>query len=209
MLTEPPDLTALSVADRHRAVAARFGELARSTADWSAPTPVAAWAAGDVVDHLLDWFPGFLAGGGLHVREVPASEGQGRTAAWTARADEIQTLLDDDDAAGRPFVHPFAGAHTLGDAIDRFYTVDVFMHTWDLARAVGGDDRLDPVWSRELLAGLRAIEPVLRSSGHYGLAVEVGPDADVVDQLMGFIGRDPRWRSPSTDRSSAGERRNP
>ena len=32
----------------------------------------------------------------------------------------------------------------LDVAVDRFYTTDVFMHTWDLARATGQDDTLDP-----------------------------------------------------------------
>ena len=205
-LTESLDLTAMSVADRHRAVAARFGELVRSTSDWSDPTPVAEWSAGDIVRHLLDWFPGFLAGGGVPLREARTSVDEGLPAAWAERTAEIQALLDEVGTATRPFVHPFAGTHALGDAVDRFFTADLFMHTWDLARAVGGDDRLDPFWSRELLDGLRAIEPVLRSSGHYGPAVEVDPTADAVDQLMGFIGRDPGWRRPSSGRSPVGDR---
>ncbi len=194
-MTEPIDLTALSTADRHRAVAARFGELVRSASDWSAPSPVAEWSAGDIVAHLLAWFPEFLAAGGVWVNEVQSADGL--AAAWAERTDEIQPLLDDSDTVTRSFSHPFAGTHALGDAVDRFYTADVFMHTWDLARAVGGDDCLDPAWCGELLVGLRPIEHVLRSSGQYGPAVDVGPDAGPVDQLMGFIGRDPRW-SPTS-----------
>jgi hypothetical protein len=32
------------------------------------------------------------------------------------------------------------GELPLDAAIDRFDTTDVFMHTWDLARAIGQDD---------------------------------------------------------------------
>ena len=32
---------------------------------------------------------------------------------------------------------------TLGNAIDMIYTSDVFLHTWDLARATGQDVQLD------------------------------------------------------------------
>ena len=53
-------------------------------------------------------------------------------------------------------------------AIDQFYTADVFMHTWDLARATGQDDRLDPTFCAELLAGMEPIEEILRASGQYG-----------------------------------------
>lgn len=200
---DPIDLISLPTADRHRAVAARFGVLVRSTPEWSVPSPVTEWTARDIVTHLLEWFPEFLAAGGVRLREVYSSDADHLAAAWEQRTDEIQALLDDSEAADRSFSHPFAGTHTLGDAVDRFYTTDVFMHTWDLARAVGGDDRLDPAWSSELLAGMRPIEQVLRSSGHYGPAVETAPAAEPVDRLMGFIGRDPRW-TPNAGRRSTG-----
>jgi len=79
-------------------------------------------------------------------------------------------------------------------AIDQFYTSDVFMHTWDLARASGQDDRLDPEFSAQLLAGMEPLDEMLRASGQYGPRVEVPADAPVQDRLMAFVGRDPAWR---------------
>ena len=79
----------------------------------------------------------------------------------------------------------------LPDAVDRFYTSDVFMHTWDLARATGQDEQLDPETCADLLAGMAPIEGLMRSSGQYGAPVEVPDDADVQTRLLGFIGRDP------------------
>ena len=70
------------------------------------------------------------------------------------------------------------------------------MHTWDLARATGQDDRLDPDFCAELLAGMEGIEEVLRASGQYGPAVPVPDDADVQTRMLGFIGRDPEWEPP-------------
>ena len=87
-----------------------------------------------------------------------------------------------------------AGTHPLNAAIDQFYTNDVFMHTWDLARATGQDDTLDPTLAGELLAGMQPIDAMLRESGQYGPQVPVAEDAPVQDRLMGFIGRDPAWR---------------
>jgi len=83
----------------------------------------------------------------------------------------------------------------LATAIDQFYTADVFMHTWDLSRATGQDDRLDPDFCAQLLGGMEAMEQVMRSSGQYGARVEVPGDADVQARLLGFIGRDPSWGS--------------
>ncbi|MDQ3312282.1 MAG: TIGR03086 family protein, partial [Actinomycetota bacterium] len=72
------------------------------------------------------------------------------------------------------------------------YTADVFMHTWDLARATGQDETLDPDRCDEILAGMEPMDEVLRSSGQYGPKVDVPADADVQTRLLAFIGRDPR-----------------
>jgi uncharacterized protein (TIGR03086 family) len=66
------------------------------------------------------------------------------------------------------------------------------MHTWDLARATGQDERLDPAECEALLTGMEPMDDVLRQSGQYGPKVEVPADADVQTRLLAFIGRDPR-----------------
>jgi uncharacterized protein (TIGR03086 family) len=83
------------------------------------------------------------------------------------------------------------GEMPLPVAVDRFYTTDVFMHTWDLARATGQDERLDPQTCAALLAEMVPIEELIRSSGQYGPPVPVPSDADAQTRLLGFIGRDP------------------
>ena len=42
---------------------AAFTDRVRGTRDWDAPAPVAGWTARDVVGHLTEWLPAFLAGG--------------------------------------------------------------------------------------------------------------------------------------------------
>jgi uncharacterized protein (TIGR03086 family) len=181
-------------AQRHRAVAGRFAEVIRGTDDWAAPTPVTGWVARDVVGHLLGWLPGFLASGG-EVRLAPGPPvEQDPRGAWAARASAVQALLEDPAAATGTFSDPHTGDLPLALAIDRFYTTDVFMHTWDLARASGQDAALDAEVCRELLAGMEPVEELMRSSGQYGPRVPVDGDAPVQDRLLGFIGRDPAWR---------------
>ena len=75
------------------------------------------------------------------------------------------------------------------EAVDRFYTADVFMHTWDLARATGQDETLDEEMCRTLYEGMLPMEEVLRASGQFGGHVEVEPDADVQTRLLALIGR--------------------
>lgn len=179
-------------ADRHAAVAGAFGRLVARTPDWSAPAPVDGWTARDVVGHLVEWFPHFLASGGVDLPAGP-SVADDPVAAWQHHADAVQALVE--RRGEEPFTHPHAGSHRLADAVDRFYTADVFMHSWDLARAGGQDAGLDEDFAAQLLDGMRPIEQLLRDSGHYGPAVPVPDDAPVVDRLMGFVGRDPAWRA--------------
>jgi uncharacterized protein (TIGR03086 family) len=112
-------------------------------------------------------------------------------AAWTVHSDGVQALLDDPATAGRMLSDPHIGEVPLDEAVDRFYTGDVFLHTWDLARATGQDERLDPDKCAVMLEGMLPMDEVLRQSGHYGPRVEVPEDADVQTRLLAFIGRNP------------------
>ncbi len=179
-------------AERHRAIAAGFTDRVRGALDWDAPAPVDGWRARDVVGHLVEWLPGFLASGsGLQLDRGP-SAAHDPVRAWQVHVEAVQQVLDGPDAA-TPFRHPMVGEMPLPDAIDRFYTTDVFLHTWDLARATGQDERLDEATCADLLAGMTPIEELLRSSGQYGPRVPVSDDADVQTRLLGFIGRDPSF----------------
>jgi uncharacterized protein (TIGR03086 family) len=180
-----------TAAEGHRRVAAGFTDRVRGTTNWDADAPVEGWVARDVVRHLLDWFPGFLrAGTGIELPTGPSAD-EDPVAAWETHAAAVQSLLDNPETAASTFSHPMAGEHLLDQAIDQFYTNDVFMHTWDLARATGQDETLDPEKCGQLLAGMEQIEAPLRSSGQYGPRVEVPADSDVQTRLLGFIGRDP------------------
>ncbi len=184
--TDPPE--------RHRAIAGRFTQAVRATTDWDAPTPVPQWAARDVVGHLVEWFPPFLASGSTIVLPVGPDVADDPVLAWQAHTDAVQAVLDDPDTAGRSFSNPHTGDLPLDQAVDRFYTTDVFMHTWDLARASGQDEVLDPGLCAELFEGMLPLDELLRASGQYGPRVPVPDDARPQDRLMAFIGRDPGWR---------------
>ena len=180
-----------SPAARHEEVAGEFSRLVEQAIDWAAPAPVDGWTALDVVDHLISWFRGFLSAGGVELPPGPATTDD-PVAAWHHHAAGVQGLLD--ERADEEFTHPYVGSGRLAGTVDRFYTSDVFMHSWDLARATGQEPRLDEDFADQLLSGMQPIESMLRDSGQYGLAVPVPDGAPVVDRLMGFVGRDPAWR---------------
>ena len=191
-------------AERHRQVGGAFTDRVRGTRVWDAPSPVAGWAARDVVRHLTEWFPAFLAAGtGIELPIGPAVDDD-PVGAWQVHCDAVQALLDDPATAGRVLVNRHTGELPVDRAIDRFYTVDVFMHTWDLARATGQDDRLDPDLCAELLAGMEQMKQAIRSSGQYGPRIPVRDDADPQTRMLGFIGRDPSWAPGGTTRAGHG-----
>jgi uncharacterized protein (TIGR03086 family) len=194
----PAELAELSdPAERHRRIAGAFTARVLGVADWDAPSPVDGWAGRDVVRHLCEWFPAFLSGGaGVELARGPSPDVD-PVKAWQAHADAVQDLLDDPATAGRVLRNPHIGEVPLPAAVDRFYTSDVFMHTWDLARATGQDDRLDAGMCAALLEGMEPMEEILRSSGQFGTRVAVPSDADETDRLIGFIGRDPSWSAPA------------
>ncbi|MEW9527438.1 TIGR03086 family metal-binding protein [Microbispora sp. NPDC049125] len=180
-------------AERHRQVAGLFTERVRGAQAWDAASPVAGWAARDVVRHLIEWFPGFLASGaGIELPSGPSVD-EDPVAAWQVHCDGVQSVLDDPETTHRELTNPHIGRLPLKTAIDRFYTADVFMHTWDLSRATGQDDRLDRDFCARLLGEMEQMEQALRSSGQFGDRVEVPAGADAQTRLLGLIGRDPFW----------------
>lgn len=180
-------------AEEHRRTAEVFTERVRGVAagDWDRPAPCAGWVARDVVGHLVEWFPGFLrAGAGIDLPKGP-SVAEDPVAAWTVHTDGVQALLDDPATADKVLRDPNIGDMPLHQAVAVYYTTDVFLHTWDLARATGQDERLDAERCAALLEGMLPMDAVLRSSGHYGPKAEVPEDADPQTRLLAFIGRTP------------------
>ena len=184
-----------TAADEYREIAGRFTALVEGVPDeatWKRPGPgrrngpPATSSATRRVDPRLP-----RRRRGRHPAAGPASTTT-RSAAWRTMSDGVQALLDDPASADRTLRNPHIGEVPLPQAISRFFTADVFMHTWDLARATGQDETLDPERCAVLLDGMQPLDDLLRSSGQYGPKVEVPDDADVQTRMLAFIGRDPR-----------------
>ena len=183
-----------TAAEKHRRIAAAFTDrvLGAPASAWDNPAPPEGWVARDVVRHLVEWFPAFLEqGAGITLERGPSVDAD-PVAAWTVQCAAVQALLDDPATSGTVLVNRHIGEVSVDQAVDRFYTADVFMHTWDLARATGQDETLDQATCANLLAGMEPLDDVLRASGQYGPRVEVPADADVQTRMLAFIGRDPR-----------------
>jgi uncharacterized protein (TIGR03086 family) len=179
-------------AERYRKIAGQFTERVRNVpaGDWDNPAPCEGWVARDVVRHLVEWVPGFLesrAGIGLPKATTVDTD---PARAWAILSDSVQGLLEDPVVSAREFDGPM-GRMSVEQAVDMIVTGDVLLHTWDLARATGQDETLDPDEVHRMFEGMQPMDEILRNSGHYGPRVEVPDDADEQTKLIAFIGRRP------------------
>lgn len=181
------------IADRYRRVAARFTQRANEVPDgaWDNPAPCEGWVARDVVRHLVDWAPAFLASAGGPTIPAGPSVETDPAGAWATLNEGIQSLLDDPESSAMIIQHPRAGRHRLEEAIATFFLGDVVIHTWDLARATGQDETLDPEVVHDMLVGMEPLDDMLRASGQYGPKIEVALEADEQTRLIAFTGRQP------------------
>jgi uncharacterized protein (TIGR03086 family) len=186
----------MSPAEEFREIGGRFGAVCDAVpADrWGWPSPVEDWAARDVVRHLVEWFPSFLSSGAAIDLPPGPSVDEDPVGAWRHLQHEVQALLDDPASVDLVLSNPHIGSVAVPDAVSQFFTGDVFMHTWDLARATGQDGTLDPDRCAVMVAGMEQFEDAMRGSGQYGARVVVPDDADAQTKLLGFIGRDPLWQ---------------
>lgn len=179
-------------AERFRNVAADFTRRALAVpADvWERPTPCDGWVARDIVEHMIEWMPAVVVEPAGLVRPAGPSVADDPAAAWVAFTVAIQEWLDDPDVAGRECATRH-GSMRFDDAVAMYCIGDIVLHTWDLARATGQDESLDPAEVHILYEGMLPLDGVLRASGHYGAQVEVPADADEQTKLIAFSGRRP------------------
>ena len=187
------DLLAISdtPAERFRRVAGAFTARANATteAQWPLPAPCDGWTARAIVGHLLEWVPNVIGRSGLTFAPGPSVDDD-PAGAWIQLADTLQAAIDDPAVASREFDAGPPGQLTVERAIGMLVLGDVLIHTWDLARATGQDERIDATIASEMLIDMQPIDDVLRDSGHFGPKVVVPDNADDQTKLIAFTGRD-------------------
>ncbi len=177
------------VADRYRRLARAFTDRVEAVPAerWANPSPCAGWTARDVVRHMVETSEVFLGMVGLELPAGPSADDD-PVAAWAAARDAVQATLDDPALASLSYDGRF-GPTTFEQGVGRFVCADLVVHTWDLARATGLDERLDPDAVHELLVGMEPMDEILRESGAFGPKVEPPEGADEQTRLLAFLGR--------------------
>jgi uncharacterized protein (TIGR03086 family) len=110
-------------------------------------------------------------------------------AAWETVQATLAEALIDPELAARTVETPFS-TQSLAETVDMIVTGDVFTHTWDLARATGQDETLDPDQLQLMIASIGAMpEEALRADGMFGPPIEVSADADDQTKFLAYFGR--------------------
>ncbi len=180
------------ISERYKKVATQFTRRAKAVPEnaWDNPAPCDGWVARDVVQHMVEWIPAFFeSNAALELTSGPSVDDD-PAGAWEALSDGIKAALDDPVVAVREFDMQM-GRYTIEDAVATFCIGDILIHTWDLARATGLDERIDAEEVHRLFEAMEPIDDVLRESGHYGPRVHVRDDADEQTKLIAFSGRRP------------------
>lgn len=182
--------------DRHSEALQLFTDRVHAVRDdqWSAPTPCTEWSVRDLVTHLTSeqlWVPPLVT--------------EGRTVAEVGDAYDGDVLGDDPvavwDRAAAAAREAFAAPEVLrrtvnlsyGDtAVDAYcaqMVSDAVVHSWDLARAIGADERLpeDLVEFTRREVGPYAKE--LSQTSLFAPAVRTAKDADPQARLLALLGR--------------------
>jgi len=176
-------------ADRYAVVAQGFTDrVVGVTPDqWSASTPCPEWTVRDLVAHTI-----------RTQRFVLASLGQGEVAEvdvdgdlvaqWSEASATLLAAVNDPDTAARS-VPGMAGPIPFGELAGGVACGDTIVHTWDLARATGQDESLDPdavVFCHALLA---SFGDAVRRPGAFGDALPCDPGTDPQTTYLRFAGR--------------------
>ena len=171
---------------------------------WLAPSPCNGWTARDVVAHVVNGHRGVLAGAlgwGLTAEHgvglSPMSEAPtvapdaDLASAFTACRDRMLTALHDPALARRPLPFSPLGPVPLEHAVDLIGGLELLIHTWDLARATGGDELLDPDDVGYLHHALVPHQAALRATGAFDAGLPSPRGADAQTAFLHFTGRRP------------------
>ena len=160
---------------------------------WERETPNPGWSVRTLVNHLVSenlWTAPLLDG--ATVEEIGDRFdgdllGDEPVQAWDESAAQATAAVGQKGAMER-IVHL-----SFGDLVASEYTMQLFadhlIHGWDLARAIGADEKLDPELVDACKEWFTQVEELYRGGGATGPRPEIPRDADPQTELLAMFGR--------------------
>lgn len=160
---------------------------------WSLPTPCAKWHVRALVAHIVSeqcWAPYLLAGGTVDDaggRFAGDALGNDPKEAWRRASTQAFTAFSAPGALER-HVRVSAGEISARDYLWQM-TVDLAIHAWDLAHAIGADEHLDAELVRRIRAEAEKNLDDMAASGLFAKPVTVPANADQQTRTLALFGR--------------------
>jgi uncharacterized protein (TIGR03086 family) len=162
---------------------------------WALPTPCTEWNVRALVNHLVYeqvWVPPLLSG-----RTV--AEIGDRFEGDLLGADPAATWHETSAASHAALAEPGALDRTVtvsyGDLVAAVYcremVSDLTIHSWDLARAIGADEALDPDLVDISLAHMEPMIDAWQDAGIFAPRIPAPAGADAQTRLLLLSGRQP------------------
>jgi len=181
--------TMSEVSDRYRVVADGFtARVAGVPADrWEVGTPCTDWTVLDLVAHVINTHRRVIAS--LDGTEVPDVDSTGDLLSqWSDASVDVAAALADPDRAATVSTGMF-GEQSFESLVGRLVVSDTLVHTWDLARATGQDEALDPGAVSKSMEFLEPIDDAIRRPGGFAPKITPPPGADEQTRFLSFCGR--------------------
>jgi uncharacterized protein (TIGR03086 family) len=203
-MSEVPGEHRAEIASRHLRACRRFGQAVAAAAAagrWSAPSPCPEWDARAVVEHVIGFHDVLL----LRPMGAKPERPKGDPAArWEITHAALAALFERPGLFDGPIDVPAVGnnppTRIESAPLVGLLSQDVLIHTWDLARAIGADDRLDPDLCAYLCHRLPADPSAQIRSGMFAPPLDPPAGADPQVVLLSRLGRDIGWQAPAGDR---------
>jgi uncharacterized protein (TIGR03086 family) len=182
-------------AELHRRAVEEFGARVRAVGEdqWELPTPCSDWNVRQLVNHLVyenRWTVPLMEGGTIaEVGDRFEGDllGDRPGAAWDESSAEAVAAVQADGALER-IVHLSSGPTPAREYVSQLFA-DHLIHAWDLARAIGADERLDPELVDACAAWFASMEETYRAIGAIGDRPETPAGADAQTTLLAAFGR--------------------
>ena len=177
------------VHDNYLVVSAGFDAAVQSLApdQWGEQSPCEEWTARDIVAHTVEGHRSVISGvRGGEATSLGADEDL--LQAWAEVSQAIAEITADPAAAGKELDGP-VGKMTAEEIIDRFVTMDLLVHTWDLARTVGADEHLDENSVARAYEALKPMDEMIRRPNAFGPKLDPPANADLQTEFLYFTGR--------------------
>lgn len=177
------------VSERYSRVAADFTSRIQGVPPegWSAATPCTEWSVRALLEHVV----------GAHHMAISGLTGTGTAptttadvvAAWRTASAEVAGALDDPARSSAVISAGPLGEQPFEQVVSTLICADTLLHTWDLARATGQDERLDPTAVHQSMEFLTPLDEGMRGPGRFAAKIDPPPDADEQTRLLNFCGR--------------------